>query len=171
MTNHDILELIDLLCNMGYVPWTWGLFGQGGGKRNELKRDNLSAKYALCAMGDDECVVKFSDTIGKTTLPGPFKVLRSEEALLNKKTIVFLHEEGENAMVVYYDGLAEVDFFDGGMLDGFVEIKTRSHIQFDSMPKSLMTESNHNYPASDAIITERRRLLAKYAPDKEAANY
>ena len=172
MTNHDILELIDLLCNMGYTPWTWGLFGQGGGKRNELKRDNLSAKYALCAMGeDDECVVKFSDTIAKGTLPGPFKILRTEEALKNKKTIVFAHEEGENAMVVYYDGLAEVDFFDGGMLDGFVEIKTRSHVQFDSMPKSLMSDTNHNYPASDAIVAERRRLLAKYAPDKDATNY
>ena len=71
---------------MGYVPWSHGLFGQGGGKRNSLKRDNLSAKYALCAMGyENEGVVKFSDTFGKTTLPGPFKILRSEEALNNKK--------------------------------------------------------------------------------------
>ena len=120
-------------------------------------------------------VVKFSDTYGKTTLPGPFKVLRTKEALENKQTIVFRHEGkadgSDDALVVYYDGLAPVDFFDGGMLDDFNVIKARSHEQFDSMPKNLFTEENHNYPASIAVLNERKRLLVKYAPDKDAANY
>ena len=172
LTHSTLLALLQTIIDLGFVPWTWGLFGMGGGKRNGLKRDNISAKYALCAMGNEYTgVVKFSDTFGKTTLPGPFKVLRSAEALANNKTIVFAHEPGENAMVVYYDGLAEIDFFDGGMLDSFVTIKERSHEQFDTMPKSLGTIENHNYPASDEVIAERKRLLTKYAPDKDTANY
>ena len=176
LTHHDILEILQMLIDHKYVPWTWGLFGMGGGQRNALKRDNLSAKYALCAMGNNyQGVVKFSDTYGKTTLPGPFKVLRTKEALENKQTIVFRHEGkadgSDDALVVYYDGLAPVDFFDGGMLDDFNVIKARSHEQFDSMPKNLFTEENHNYPASIAVLNERKRLLVKYAPDKDAANY
>jgi nicotinamide phosphoribosyltransferase len=171
LTHHDILEILTAMLEAGYIPWTWGLFGMGGGQRNALKRDNLSAKYALAAMDDDYTpVVKFSETFGKTTLPGPFKVLRSPEALANKKTIVFANEAGENAMVIYYDGLAE-EFFDGGMLDDFNVIKERSHQQFDNMPLSLCTEENHGYPASDNVLEERRRLLTKYAPDKEVVNY
>jgi hypothetical protein len=33
----------------GFAPHGWGLFGVGGGLRNGLKRDNISAKYALCS--------------------------------------------------------------------------------------------------------------------------
>ena len=168
---HDVLEILSTMLETGYIPWTWGLFGMGGGQRNSLKRDNLSAKYALSAINDDyRGVVKFSETFGKTTLPGPFKVLRTSEALKNKETIVFPNEEGINAMVIYYDGLAE-EFFDGGMLDDFNVIKARSHEQFDNMPLSLYSEENHNYPASKAILEERKRLLLKYAPDKKAINY
>jgi nicotinamide phosphoribosyltransferase len=172
LTNHDILDLIRYVISQGFLPWSSVLpFGQGGGKRNNLKRDNLSAKYALSSMGEENTgVVKFSDTIGKTTLPGPFKVLRSKKALENKKTIVFLHEDGVDAMVVYYDGLKE-DFFGEGMMDNFITIKNRIHYQFDNMPKTLTTDDNHNYPASDDIINERKKLLIKYAPDKNVENY
>lgn len=172
LKHRDILEILTAMCEAGYVPWTWGLFGVGGGQRNNLKRDNLSAKYALCAIGDDyEPVVKFSETFGKTTLPGPMKVLRNEDSLKNKRTIVFPYEDGEDKIVVYYDGLAE-NFFDfPGMLDDFNEIKARSHQQFDTMPLSLSTAENHGYPASEVMLQKRRELLAEYAPDKEAANY
>ena len=56
-------------------------------------------------------------------------------------------------------------------IDDFVTIKKRSHIQFDTMPKTLMSETNHNYPASDRIINDRKKLLAKYAPDKNINAY
>ncbi len=172
LTHHDILEILRAILDAGYVPWTWGLFGMGGGCRNNLKRDNLSAKYTLCAMGNDyQGVVKFSDTYGKTTLPGPFKVLRSPEALASCVTIVGINEPGEDAMVVYYDGLAPVDFFDGGMLDDFNVIKARSHEQFDTMPKTLSTAENHNFPASASILAKRKELLELYAPDKNASDY
>lgn len=172
LTHHNILVILETMLENRYVPWTWGLFGMGGGQRNGLKRDNLSAKFALCAIGAENTgVVKFSDTYGKTTLPGPFKVLRSQDALDRRQTVVFEWEPGEDAMVIYYDGLAPVDFFDGGMLDDFNVIKQRTSEQFDSMPLTLTTEDNHNYPASDAVIALRKKLLEKYAPSKDAMDY
>ena len=97
--------------------------------------------------------------------------MRSEEALKNKKTIVFRNEEGEDARVIYYNGLEKEDFFDVGMLDNFNVIKERIHKQFDTMPKTMTTVENHGYPASDAILTKRRELLEKYAPSKNQNNY
>ena len=172
LSNEDVYNLFVHLIDNNLVPWTWFLTGQGGGKRNHLKRDDLSAKYALCAVGKNyDPVVKFSDTFAKTTLPGPTKLLRSEEALKNKKTIVFRNEEGEDARVIYYNGLEKEDFFDVGMLDNFNVIKERIHKQFDTMPKTMTTVENHGYPASDAILTKRRELLEKYAPSKNQNNY
>ena len=172
MTYSVMWQILLALIERKYVPWTWGIFGVGGGQRNSLKRDNLSAKYALCARGeDDEPVVKFSDTYGKTTLPGPFKVLRSTEALMNKRTIVHESEPGEDVMVVYYNGLLNEDRFQQGMMDTWEQIRDRSHVEFDNMPKTLWTDENHGYPASNMLLDIRRELLAKYAPDKQASDY
>lgn len=172
MTWTEMWGIIEALKEAGFAPHGWGLFGVGGGLRNDLKRDNLSAKYALCAKGDDhEGVVKFSDTLGKTTLPGPFKVLRTPIALENKETILFADEEGENAMVVYFDGSNIWEPFGEGQNDNFLDIRERIRKQWDVMPLNLTSPTNHNYPASTAILDERRRLLAKYAPKKQAKNY
>jgi nicotinamide phosphoribosyltransferase len=172
MTWETMWEIIEDLLHDGFAPHGWGLFGVGGGLRNPLKRDNTSAKYALCAKGtEDDGVVKFSDTIGKTTLPGPFKVLRTPEALNNKQTIVFEKEEGEDAMVLYYDGANIWKPFGKGQDDNFLDTRARIRAQWDSMPLNLTSDTNHNYPASDAILDERRRLLAIYAPKKQAKNY
>tara|TARA_R110000851_G_scaffold47424_1_gene115041 strand:- start:20560 stop:22227 length:1668 start_codon:yes stop_codon:yes gene_type:complete len=172
MTWADMWEIIEALLEAGFAPDAWGLFGVGGGLRNPLKRDNTSAKYALCAKGDDnEGVVKFSDTLGKTTLPGPFKILRTPWALENKETIVFEHEEGEDAMVVYFDGSNIWKPFGVGQDDNFLVTRDRIRAQWDSMPLNLTTPTNHNYPASEAILNERRRLLKIHAPKKQAKNY
>jgi nicotinamide phosphoribosyltransferase len=163
----DILDEIDALIDLGYAFYTWGLFGQGGGLRNGLKRDNLSAKYALTSVGsNDRGVVKFSETVGKGTLPGPFKLLRSKEALENKKTICFEHEEGENAMVYYFDGTNIYKPFCEGQDDNFLDIKSNKEEQMKNMPLSLGTEENHNFPASDEVMVKKRELLNKYAPEK-----
>jgi len=165
-------EIIEALLEAGFAPHGWGLFGNGGGLRNDLKRDNTSAKYALCAKGvDDEGVVKFSDTLGKTTLPGPFKILRDKISLENKQTIVFEEEDGEDAMVLYYDSSNIWKPFGVGQDDNFLDTRARIREQWDSMPLNLTSATNHNYPASDAILDERRRLLAIYAPKKQAKNY
>ena len=163
----DILEEIDALIALNYAFYTWGLFGQGGGLRNGLKRDNLSAKYALSSVGEeDRPVVKFSETLGKGTLPGPFKLLRTPEALANKVTICFEHEDGEDAMVTYFDGTSIYKPFGEGQDDDFLEIKARIREQMKNMPLSLGTPENHNYPASKEIMDTKQALLIEYAPNK-----
>jgi nicotinamide phosphoribosyltransferase len=168
----DMIEISEALNKKGYAFYGWGVFGCGGNLRNNLKRDNLSAKYALCAVGNENRgVVKFSETLGKTTLPGPFKILRDTNSLLDKKTIVFAHEEGENTMQVYFDGSDIWNPFKEPMFENFLDTKERVREQFDKMPLTLETLDNHNYPASDAIIAERLRLLKFYAPNKDVKNY
>lgn len=169
MTFKAMKEIIETLLDSGFVPYSWGLFGNGGGLRNGLKRDNLSAKYALCAVGeDDKGVVKYGE-VGKTTLAGPFKVLRSKEALENCATIVSPEEEGENAMVEYFNGARINKPFGVGQDDDFLTIKARIHEQFDNMPNSLETVENGNYPASEIVLNKRAVLLEKYKNHSEVA--
>lgn len=172
MSWEKMKEINNDLILHGFPPFAWGLYGVGGGLRNELARDNFSAKYALCAIGKKlKPVCKFSETLEKTTLPGPFKLLRNKEALESKKTIVFPYENGEDAMVDYFDGSDIWDPFKEGYMDDFNIIKARISEQMDKMPLSLSTEENHNYPASDKIKEIRIELLKKYAPKKLAQNY
>jgi nicotinamide phosphoribosyltransferase len=167
-TCEDILDEIDVIIAKGYAFYTWGLFGQGGGLRNNLKRDNLSAKYALSSVGaSDRGVVKFSESLGKGTLPGPFKLLRTPEALAAKQTIVFEHESGEDFMVEYFNGVNIYKPFGDGQDDNFLVIKARIKEQMKNMPLSLESDTNHNYPASDEIMTAKQELLIKYAPSKK----
>lgn len=155
-------KIINALIEKGFMPYSWGLFGVGGGLRNALKRDNLSAKYALCAVGaDDKPVVKYG-MVGKTTLPGPFKVLRTEIALINKETIVNANEEGENVMIPFFNGSNIWEPFGIGQDDDFFTIKSRIATQFESMPNSLETAENKNYPASKLVLETREALLNKY---------
>lgn len=162
MTFKMMKVIIEALLDAGFVPYSWGLFGVGGGLRNSLKRDNLSGKYALCSVGDkDRGVVKFGE-VGKTTLPGPFKVLRSPKALENKVTIVHQEESGINAMVEFFNGSRREEPFGIGQDDDFQIIKNRIRVQFDNMPNSLETVENMNYPASEKILNERVRLLDMY---------
>ncbi len=171
MTHKMMDEIIEALLEKGYAPYGWGLFGQGGGLRNDLKRDNLSAKYALAAKGINlDGVVKFSETLGKTTLPGYHKVLRTPEALANKITIVGMDEEGEDTMVEYFDGTNLEKPFGKGQDDDFLQIRERKNRQFYSMPLDLSRGDNH-YPASDKILNKRLELLEKYAPNKNKNNY
>lgn len=168
-TMWDIIETLEF---HGFAPYGWGLFGVGGGLRNDLKRDNLSAKYALSAKGDGrEGVVKFSETLGKTTLPGPFKVLRDKESLNSKKTVVFENEEGDDAMVVYFDGTNIYKPFGEGMDDNFLDIRSRIRREWEVMPLNLVNSSGDKFPISDAIRNERIKLLKKYAPKKNVKNY
>ena len=156
-------QINDILLANNYLVWEWGLYGMGGGMRNDLSRDHSSMKYALCAVGSDlRPVVKFSETAGKSTLPGPFKLLRSKEALESGITIVGINESGEDARVVYYDGLDKVCFFGEIMFEDNRDYKKRMREQIDFMPKRLVND----IPASQLIIDKRLDLLAEYAPEK-----
>jgi nicotinamide phosphoribosyltransferase len=171
MDYETMWKIIEALEYEGFAPHGWGLFGVGGGLRNGLKRDNLSAKYALASKGNDnEGVVKFSETLGKTTLPGPFKVLRDPISMENKETIVFYNETGDNAMVIYFDGSQIHKPFGEGMDDNFLDVRTRIRTQWSTMPLSLV-KNGDKFPISDAIRTKRLELLKKYAPKKNAKNY
>ncbi|MEO6301623.1 MAG: hypothetical protein ABIP51_00495 [Bacteroidia bacterium] len=166
-------ELNSAMMAQGFPPFGWGVpYGVGGGLRNEISRDNLSAKYALCAVGPElEGVCKFSETLEKATLPGPFKILRTPEALKNKKTIAHISEEGETAMVIYFDGSHIWEPFREGYESNFNVIQERIKQQMKDMPKSLSTDSNHSVPATDLVKENRIALLKKYAPKKLAQNY
>lgn len=161
------------LMKRGYAPYGWGLFGVGGGLRNFLKRDDLSAKYALCAMGNEDTgVVKLSETIGKTTLPGPFKVLRTPEALAAKRTIVHESEDGVNALILYFNGLNIWKPFGPGQDDNFIVVKDR--IKFQMNPKNgmpLNLDTTHGAPASEKVLLARVALIKKYAPEKDINKY
>lgn len=159
-------KIIKYLIENGFAPYGWGLFGVGGGLRNNIKRDNTGAKYALCSIGKDNTgVMKLSGDLGKMTLPGPFKVLRSQSALDNKKTIVNINEDGNNALVVYYDGTNIYKPFGPGQDDDFITIQKRIREQIKIMPKNLDCENK--VPASDMVISQRNLLIKKYAPNKK----
>lgn len=162
MTWGQMKEINKVLIENNYLPFEWGLYGQGGGKRNNISRDNSSSKYALSSVGEGlRPVVKFSETPGKSTLPGPFKLLRSKEALEKGITIVGLHEEGEDARVIYYDGL-NPQFFGDIMFEDNRDFKKRIREQMNIMPKKL----KNDIPASEYIINKRLELLAENAPEK-----
>jgi len=159
-------QINDILLANNYLVWEWGLYGMGGGMRNDLSRDHSSMKYALCAVGSElRPVVKFSETAGKSTLPGPFKLLRSKEALESGITIVGINETGEDARVVYYDYTPfrnEYNVFGNIMFEDNRDYKKRMRKELDLLPKRL----KNDIPASEYILNTRLELLAKYAPEK-----
>jgi nicotinamide phosphoribosyltransferase len=165
-----ILEIIDELIEKGFAFFSWGLFGVGGGLRNDLKRDNTSAKYALCSVGENgRPVVKASETPGKSTLPGDFKLLRSAESLATKETIVCTSEDGENALIEFFNGTRIEKPFGIGQDDDFLIIKKRIKVQMKTMPLNLETEANHNYPASIFVLKKKMKLLNHYKQEQAIA--
>jgi nicotinamide phosphoribosyltransferase len=168
----DCLELNQALIDMGCIPHTWGIYGMGGHKRNAISRDNTSAKYALCSVGyDNKGVCKFSEELGKTTLPGPFKLRRDRDSLLTRQTIAFPNERGEDARVVFFDGRNIWEPFGPGFDFTFQEKQARIRKEMSTMPKTLVTEENLNFPITDAIREARRAILKKNAPKKLVKNY
>jgi nicotinamide phosphoribosyltransferase len=172
MSWEEMESINDALLLNGFAPFGWGLYGVGGGLRNGLKRDNTSAKYALCSVGKlNRGVVKFSETLGKTTLPGPFKLLRSKEAIEAKKTIAFLTEAGDSVLIPYFNGKDIWEPFKFGYDYDNNDIRNLIKEQLASMPLTLSTDDNHNYPATDAVKAKRIELLKENAPKKLAQNY
>lgn len=162
MTFKMMKKIIKVLIEHGYAPHGWGLFGVGGGLRNNIKRDNLSAKYALNAIGiKDEGVIKSSEVPEKSSLPGPLKVRRDEESLRTGKTVCFKDEIGIDHLVVYYDGNNIYEPFTSIMDETrFNNSKERLNSQWNEMPKNLP-----KWPISDKLIEARNELLLKYSPE------
>jgi nicotinamide phosphoribosyltransferase len=156
MTWAKMKEIIEALLERGFPPFAWFPFGVGGGLRNNLKRDNSSAKYALCAIGKDlQPVIKLSEIQGKRTLPGPFKLRRDKKSLRDGKTIAFYNEEGEDCLVEYFNGLRKEKPFGLGQDDNFLTIKKRIKEQLKVMPFKLESE---NFPASLSVIITQNKI-------------
>lgn len=142
MTFDKMKEINQALIKEGFAPHGTLIFGVGGFLRNNISRDNLSTKFALCAVGNENRpVVKNSNSPGKRTLP-LCKVSRSTEDLA---TGITLHSHGSdkiNAMTVYYAN--------GNLiLDNFNQVQNRILNEFDTMPKqggfiSLELEQERN---------------------------
>lgn len=173
MTWPMMKKINNALLEQGFPPFAWCPYGIGGGLRNGLKRDDVSAKYALCSIGlNEQAVVKFSEDLGKTTLPGPFKVRRDSKSLVyDKQTIAFASEDGEDALIEYFNGLRKEKPFGIGQDDNFKDVKNNIRQQMNMMPLNLETEGNHNYPATLLIREKRKELLHRYAPKKLSKNY
>jgi hypothetical protein len=79
---------------------------------------------------------------------------------------VFNSEDGVDMMINYFNGENIYKPFGEGQDDDFIVIKNRIKDQMKTMPLTLKTTSNHNYPASDLILEKKQELLIKYAPTK-----
>jgi nicotinamide phosphoribosyltransferase len=156
MTFAKMKEINDALIREGFAPHGCLIYGVGGFLRNSITRDNLSTKYALCAVGKDHRpVVKKSETPGKATLPN-VKVLRDPDSLFSGVTIVLPGELGKDSLVNYYDGTNGGWPFGVGMDDNFPTIQDRVVNHFDIMPPSAGR-------ISPAVEKLRNEILNSYA--------
>jgi len=146
-----VLSITNAALDAGFVPWRCGIYGIGGHLRNNINRDHLSTKFALCSVGNaDRPVIKLSNTPGKQTLPEA-NVLRSEAALESGVTLVVPSEAGEDALVVYYDGSKD-EPFGSGFTDDFLTCEARVVQGFDEMPLSAGKRSETLQASVDALI-------------------
>lgn len=93
-----MIAIFDALLQRGHAPHGWLVFGVGGSLHNNITRDTLSTKYALCAKGQNhDPVIKLSNSPGKETKP-LCKLLRGEEY-----NLVLPSEPGLDIMRTYYN--------------------------------------------------------------------
>jgi nicotinamide phosphoribosyltransferase len=150
------MEITAKALTAGFVPWRCGIFGIGGHLRNNINRDHLSTKFALCAVGEDNRpVIKLSEERGKRTLP-KVRVLRDQQALETGQTLVLPWERPEcpDALVPYYNGSNEAPF-GPGFTDDFLTIENRVMVGFDKVPLTAGETSL-------ALDEEVESLIAKY---------
>lgn len=165
-------DVWNALAEQSFMPYSWMVYGMGGYKRNSISRDNSSAKYALHSVGsNNRGVCKFSEELQKTTLPGPFKLLRDQESLNRKMTIVHDDEPGEDIRVVHYNGADIYEPFKPIMNRTVNERKAKTAIDLQYYPGTLTDDNNGGFPISDKVRDTRRELLAKYAPKKQKYVY
>lgn len=151
----SVLEITKACLAAGFVPWRCGIFGVGGHLRNNITRDHLSTKFALCSVGDKQRpVIKLSNTPGKQTLP-ECKVLRDSMSLATGVTLVTPNEPGQDALVLYYDGTLDSPF-GPGFTDTFTDCETRVVDGFDLMPETAGSRSDSLQEEVDALIAHYR---------------
>lgn len=137
----SVKDITEACLKHGFLPWRCGVFGIGGHLRNNINRDHMSTKFALCEVGEDNTwrpVIKLSEELGKTTLPAACHTVRDEEALRTGVTIAYPNEGRKSAFVDYYCGFSVIsdDLFGSGFTDDFMTIEARVIKDFDTMPKT-----------------------------------
>lgn len=159
-TFQTVKEISEMLICNGFIPWRCGIFGIGGHLRNNITRDHMSTKFALCAVGkDNRPVIKFSEERGKQTLPN-VKVVRSEAALKSGITLELPEESGSiDALVTYYDGSADAPF-GPGFTDDFATCEDRVVNGFKKMPPI----GGHVTASVDKLV---EKLSHQYRSNKE----
>jgi nicotinamide phosphoribosyltransferase len=154
----SVIEITNAALKAGFVPWRCGIFGIGGHLRNNINRDHLSTKFALCEVGaSHRPVIKLSNTPGKQTLP-ECKVLRDEQALESGVTLSLPTEMANtpDALVVYYDG-SKAEPFGPGFTDDFLTCENRVVKEFENMPKTAGARSQELQREVDDLIKHYRR--------------
>lgn len=153
----SVKRITETCLREGFLPWRCGVFGVGGHLRNNINRDHMSTKFALCAVGEDNTareVIKLSEEIEKTTLPN-VRTIRGEEALKTGVTIIADNEPGPASVFVdYYRGVSD-DLFGAGFTDDFLTIENRVIKEFDTMPKT-------GGLISKRVLETKERLIKKY---------
>lgn len=147
----SIKKITETCLREGFVTWRCGIFGVGGHLRNNINRDHMSTKFALCAVGEhNRPVIKLSEEKGKQTLP-LVKVIRSAGALLDGTTVCLPaeHKYARDALECYYDGSKDVPF-GSGFTDDFGVCEARVIKDFDQMPK----DGGHTTKGVDDLVSE-----------------
>lgn len=140
----------------GYVPWRCGIYGMGGHMRNNIERDDLSTKFALCAVGEEKRpVVKVSNSPGKQTLPD-CKVVRDRISLQTGITLMKPNSSCSDALVQYYDGSQE-EPFGSGFTDRFSVAETRVMHEFDEYPYRAGYRSDMLQKQIDELVERYRK--------------
>lgn len=133
-TFDSVFSVLEECLKAGFVPWRCGIFGIGGHLRNNINRDHMSTKFALCAVGKEHRpVIKLSEEKGKQTLPNVI-VRRDVNSLASGETIA-LPGDGVDSLVCYYDGSKE-EPFGPGFTEDFMTCENRVIQGFDKMPLS-----------------------------------
>lgn len=153
-----VVESTLKLLENGYIPWRCGIFGIGGALRNNITRDHMSTKFALCEVDSGEDarpVIKLSEEVGKQTLPGVCFPVR-DKSVSDKPFIAHKRDNYKSAFVLYYNGSLEEPF---GI--GFTET-------FSAIEKRVMEDFKEASLTSGGITKNisdiRDSLISKHCP-------
>ena len=133
----------------GFSPVRWGIFGVGGYLRNTPNRDSLSSAYKLCAIGENEPVIKLSNTPAKLSVPGPTLLVRWHDLEKVRPTVYLFKEyhawkNADRAYVTYYDGSSPDKFFDV-CFESFDVTQQRCIDDFDSFTSFSTTNPDFGF--------------------------
>jgi len=154
----SVIAMLEGCLEAGFVPWRCGVFGIGGHLRNNINRDHMSTKFALCSVGDaDRHVIKLSEERGKRTLP-KCTVTRTKAYLATGETLRAVNEPiGTDALRVYYNGSRQ-EPFGLAFTECFGNIENRVIEEFKRMPLSAGKLSRQLEEEVDALVAKYRGI-------------